>query len=283
MAHASVTSVATTFTPARPQEQAAPTPHDDHAGFTLWLLGLSAITLVFASLLSLGLTIRGGDLAGAAAAVVIGYVVFVSVVGVVSLAYFVVVGQKSGLLASTERGTQLEADQASGHGLRVAPVVPPRRSIDSALAAWPRETGRASPSLVSQHRQLPAAAATHRHRAKPAPGRDTAPRPLLPSRPAPPLRPAASQAAALQLRVASLRVPPPSDRPSHFYVDRLRAQDMRRVYPAPVRRAWPVTPVARPPYVPPTPVRQPAPEARPYHVPTVPMVPRHVVQPMARR
>lgn len=130
-------------------------------GLTLWLFGLTAMALVFASLFALGLLVQSGILGTSLGLVGTAYVVILAGIGIAATAYVVTVGRKLGLLSSPRPSEAVRQVPAIPVGMVVAPMTRPRLPLPARPlpAAWPnRAMASARPARaagpVRQARQV---------------------------------------------------------------------------------------------------------------------------------
>jgi hypothetical protein len=140
-------------TSARPDDSAN-TPSSGPSHLTFWLFGLTAMTLVFASLLLLGLLMRSGAIDAGIRSAVGAYAALIAGVGLMAVVYVLAMGRRLGLFGSmAEPDVAPEASIGAGD-LAVAPIVLPRIPLYRR-----QENERARRSRSRQARAIAAAAA----------------------------------------------------------------------------------------------------------------------------
>jgi hypothetical protein len=157
-------SLAPTLEPKAPAHRpAAPVPETDRpsGAVPLWLLGLTAVLLVYVSVQSLALIVRNGpsdSLVHVAATVP---AMAAAVVALAALAYVYAISVRSGSLAPDD-GDAGEQASSTVDGLVIAPSVPARVALPHRASALPRSASR-SPQVRprSQARAIAAAAAAN--------------------------------------------------------------------------------------------------------------------------
>ena len=155
---------------------------------TLWLFGLTSMTLVFASLMLLGLLAQGVIADAAASGFVTALAIFTAVLGSTALVYVLGSARRAGYLSTPAAARADGVAQASpfGAGLIVAPAIP------ADLGASKRQEQRAQQRARSQRAQAIADAnPTPQHPSRPL---AAAPRPVHPPTPRP-VRPASPRPA----------------------------------------------------------------------------------------
>lgn len=90
-----------------------------------WLFGLTAMTLVFASLLLLGLLMRSGVIDPTIRAAVTAYGALIAGIGLVAAAYVLAMGRRHGIFRSRGRERHAVRTLRMGGGLTFVPTVPP--------------------------------------------------------------------------------------------------------------------------------------------------------------
>jgi hypothetical protein len=204
----------------------------------LWLFGLTALTLVFASLLLLGLLAQGVVADASASGFVTGIAVVTSILGLAALTYVLTTARRAGYLRSSLDSVSTAASQVTeiGKGLVTAPVVPAgygarRRRMQRARRDVRRQQARAI--AAAHQRPAPVAASV----AVPVVTERVAPRPAVVS-PARPVR-ARPPAAARRVAPTAGRTARPGP-----------ARSVRLSPPRPVRVMPPQSAPARPSDVP---------------------------------
>ena len=261
--------------------------HDGrHSAVTLWLFGLTAMTLVFASLLILGLLARRGIVDPSVSNAVNAYTILTSTIGLVALAYVLTMARKAGLLTSSQ-GAEADAPASPpSDGLRIAPAVTAgvaprvRQKTVAAQQARSRQARAIAAAAVPRtprRSQIDPAPAPMRVAPKPSPSRvypsaptavkaaarmkpSVAPGATIPvvaprSAGAAPawLRPARPpvgmpvQPAAFQVRIASLRAPFWVEPRRPTLVDRFLGRGIHAPYPSPPPPPAVIPPVSRAP------------------------------------
>lgn len=148
--------------PQMPSDHASDTSGAGRPAVTLWLFGLTAMTLVFASLLLLGLLARSEIVDASIQSAVNAYTVLTAAIGLVAMAYVLTMGRRAGLFGSTrvtDSDTQLSTETG---GLMIAPTVPP------GIALRARQEAERSRQARSQRARAIATASAPRQGARPA-------------------------------------------------------------------------------------------------------------------
>jgi hypothetical protein len=199
-------------------------------GASLWLLALTSLTLVFASLLLLGLLAQSSLVGGAVGGFATAIATVTGGLGAVAMGYVLLAAHRAGYLRAP-RVEHTSPAPAVPDGLRVAPVVPAglayrKRQQREAERAERRKQARAI-DAVGTSRQVSPVSAPVSVPARPTPAPQAAAEPVAPV-PAPMARPVASlsfprldpprvrpraQAALLQVGATSVRAPFAPPRP----------------------------------------------------------------------
>lgn len=196
---------------------------------SLWLFGLTSLTLVFASLAVVGLIAQSGVGSAALSGFATGIAVMTAVLGLVAVTYVGAAARRAGYIGARDARPAKPPSRPSD-GLEVAPIVP------AAIAHMRRKELADGRKVRSKQAQAISTAEASQRGPRPVAFR--APPVQLPA-----LRSAPAQRAAPIQRVAFRPTPVhPSARPALFQV---AASNIRRPYvpPAP----WPLVrpPVAR--------------------------------------
>jgi hypothetical protein len=118
---------APTTTPAD-SDDASANSVGGHSTLTLWLFGLTAMTLVFASLLIFGLLARSGTVDSAVTTGVSVYAVLTASIGLAALAYVLTMSRRAGLFGSHRTENTAWHSVPDADDLTVAPTVLPDSS-----------------------------------------------------------------------------------------------------------------------------------------------------------
>lgn len=115
---------------------ATPSVHSTGAGqdggrstVTFWLFGLTAMTLVFASLLLLGLLMRSGGIDVAVRSAVSVYAAVIAAIGILAGVYVLAMGRRHGIFKSSTQPRREVATPTAVDDLIFAPAVLPRVSL----------------------------------------------------------------------------------------------------------------------------------------------------------
>ncbi len=153
MAQASLSPDYGSVAPPNPSADAEDVGAIQRHGPTLWLFGLTAMTLVFASLLLLGLLARSAIVDPTVRDAVNAYTMLTATVGLVAMTYVLAMARKAGFFGSSRTSAPaLHADPET-EGLLIAPTVP--ASVSPHLL---RKTAVAQASRAQQARAISAAA-----------------------------------------------------------------------------------------------------------------------------
>ena len=216
--------------------------HQDgrHLPVTLWLFGLTAMTLVFASLLLLGLLVPVGRDDSSVMRAVSVYTAVTSIIGLVALGYVLTVARRSGYLGPQD---DLQAalppptmTTTAPAGLSIAPSVPP-----TAAPRLQQKKVQAKRARSRQARAIAAAATPRRPHmpmasVPPAPVRAASNSPKPSARPiVPSARPAASRPARQAPRESTM---PPTVNTMPVEMNRAATIPVRPSRPPGAAPAW---------------------------------------------
>jgi hypothetical protein len=134
-----------------------PSPSTDSGGSaqrigpTLWLFGLTAMTLVFASLLLLGLLTRSAIVDSMVRDAVNAYTVLTATVGLIAMTYVLAMARKAGFFGTSRTDTHVAPAAADAAGLMVAPTVSPHLRQQAAMAHESRTRQARAISAAAAH------------------------------------------------------------------------------------------------------------------------------------
>ena len=219
-------------------------------GLTLWLLGLTAMVLGFASLLLVGLVIRGAILDSSERVVIVVYTAIVAGTALVALTYVYAMGRRYGVFRPGDDGVE-EPERAATDGLVVASTLPPRTPAPTRKRPQPVHRTRsqqaraiwavaAEQQLGSDESQRSERLTTRSERLTTSPTGPVGPpaataRTAFVQRWAVPPTPGRIEAVALQLNVVGHREPPWGQPIAPMFVEPYRR-------PAPARAISPTAP-----------------------------------------
>lgn len=214
MTHASLSPDLAPATSLGRLEGKAGTTESAGPAASLWLLALTSLTLVFASLVLLGLLAQSSLVGGAVGGFATAIATVTGGLGVVVMGYVTLAAHRAGYLRApqVERST---TETAVPEGLRVAPVVPAglayrRRQEQAAERAERRKQARAIDAAAMSRQAPTAPAPAHQAPAPSMPGTSAAQAPA-PTHAAPvtaPTRPASVGQAVPARALASERATP---------------------------------------------------------------------------